>query len=346
MNTQLITDYYRIVYEGNSELSTEWLKHNHKRRYDIKLFNNKKIECKYLSKLIFTSWFDRDWKTREANIYVTTNKEFIPEVCREWIKKNHRVLMTFKEYVNYLYHISGEYDKDHFILKDTNKRVLNRVLDIVYVLLDISNKCCNSNSDRLKITSKSKKRSTTLCDGGELLSKYRLPVNIKKVNNILNLVKCKHPLCRKQFIQKREGQEYCNNNCYKRHRRIIGCNNCKEINKCKDYTAYRNMYFLLQKKIKERRTIQTTLDMEDKDENKQAQLVVLNWKLWHNADKCARCLHERIYDIKYKGETYFNFSRLASEIDGHIIRHYRVLYSEYPLETIQDYFNKVKGVDK
>ena len=94
MNVQMMLDAYGISYEGNPIFYDKWKQYTNT-GYDIRIKElHLKIECKYLSKPIYESWFTRDWLSRDADIYVTTNPNLVPYKCRRQLAQRRKKLFT------------------------------------------------------------------------------------------------------------------------------------------------------------------------------------------------------------------------------------------------------------
>jgi len=103
MNIQMMLDAHKISYEGNPIFYDEWKKYTNT-GHDIRILEelHLKIECKYLSKPIYESWFKRDWLSRDADIYVTTDPYFVPYQCRKQLTEKGKKLFTPWEFICYI----------------------------------------------------------------------------------------------------------------------------------------------------------------------------------------------------------------------------------------------------
>jgi len=102
LKTQLKLDLKGIAYEGNP---FEWEDWNKKTitGYDILIKDlDLKIECKYLSKPIYNSWFYRDWVSRDADIFVTPDPYLLSYNQRREIEKRHKKLLSLDQLIEYL----------------------------------------------------------------------------------------------------------------------------------------------------------------------------------------------------------------------------------------------------
>jgi hypothetical protein len=102
LKTQLRLDLKGIAYEGNP---LEWEDWNKKTLpgYDIKIKDlNIKIECKYLSKPIYNSWFYRDWMSRDADIFVTPDPYLLSYNQRREMARSHKKLLSLDEFIIYI----------------------------------------------------------------------------------------------------------------------------------------------------------------------------------------------------------------------------------------------------
>jgi len=102
MYIQELLEERGIEYSGNPREWSEWLKHT-ATGFDIRirLPNGKwiTIECKFLSKRVYPSWFSRDWDSRTADVFVTSDKFLIPFSIRY---KYPRPIMTVTEFLVWL----------------------------------------------------------------------------------------------------------------------------------------------------------------------------------------------------------------------------------------------------
>ena len=106
MNIQTLLDEHNVNYEGNPIFYDEW-KRTTRTGYDIKITGlNFKVECKYLSKPIYESWFKRDWLSRDADIYVTTDPYFVPHQCRKQLANMGKKLFTPWQFIWYILKLS------------------------------------------------------------------------------------------------------------------------------------------------------------------------------------------------------------------------------------------------
>jgi hypothetical protein len=84
----------------NSDNYQEWLKQTNA-DFDIKS-NGYKIECKLTLTYVYDSWVERDWLSRDCDIYVTNNKFHISYESREKIRKLGRKLFDIFELIEFL----------------------------------------------------------------------------------------------------------------------------------------------------------------------------------------------------------------------------------------------------
>jgi ribosomal protein S27AE len=105
MLIQRILDYSGTVFVGNPRAYEHWLSFTN-RGFDIKVLTRKntwiKVECKLVLEPIFPSWFDRDWLSRDANLFVTNDVSMIPSECIDKAHRLGRMILTPIELLNYV----------------------------------------------------------------------------------------------------------------------------------------------------------------------------------------------------------------------------------------------------
>ena len=116
MYMQMLLEQKNVEYVGNPSNFRKWVKRTNT-GYDIKVRISSrwiKVECKFIAKRIYRSWFLRDWDSRTADIFVTSDKFLIPFKIRY---KYPRRIMTVTEFIVW---ISKEISK----CREGNKRSL------------------------------------------------------------------------------------------------------------------------------------------------------------------------------------------------------------------------------
>jgi len=102
MNIQTLLDNHNVLYEGNPIFFEDWKRHTNT-GYDIIIDElHLKVECKYLSKPIYESWFKRDWITRDADVYVTSDPYLVPYNCRRHLANVGKKLFTPYQFLAYI----------------------------------------------------------------------------------------------------------------------------------------------------------------------------------------------------------------------------------------------------
>ena len=105
MYDQEILNRNHIEFLGNPNTFQEWKKHTQK-GYDLKVKSRKGIwytvECKFTSTPVYPSWVERDWLSRDADIYVTDNKWNVAYEERQRIKEEGSKLMDIFELLEFL----------------------------------------------------------------------------------------------------------------------------------------------------------------------------------------------------------------------------------------------------
>ena len=86
--------------EYNPDSYQEWLKHTNT-NFDIRS-NGYSIECKLTLTYVYDSWVERDWLSRDCDIYVTNNKFNISYESKEKIRKLGRKLFDIFELIEFL----------------------------------------------------------------------------------------------------------------------------------------------------------------------------------------------------------------------------------------------------
>ena len=116
MYMQMLLEQKNVEYVGNPSNFRKWVKCTNT-GYDIKVRISSrwiKVECKFIAKRIYRSWFVRDWDSRTADIFVTSDKFLVPFKIRY---KYPRRIMTVTEFIVW---ISKEISK----CREGNKRSL------------------------------------------------------------------------------------------------------------------------------------------------------------------------------------------------------------------------------
>jgi len=105
MFIQRLLDCCNIVFEGNPQNYPYWLSFTN-RGFDIKVLTGEKtwikVECKFILKPIFPSWFDRDWLSRDADIFVTNDISMIPAECIAKAYSLGKMILTPIQLLNYV----------------------------------------------------------------------------------------------------------------------------------------------------------------------------------------------------------------------------------------------------
>ena len=137
-----------IDFYGNPREWREWLKYTNT-GYDLIIifpFSKRKIkvEIKYLEKKIYPSWFKRDWESRSADIFVTSDKCFIPSKLRHRLR-----IFNVSEFLTW---IDNEIKKDQsneYFINEGNKFYLNHYLNHDNYCLNYHPNNCLNNSNSL-----------------------------------------------------------------------------------------------------------------------------------------------------------------------------------------------------
>lgn len=94
-----------VDFSGNPSVYSEW-EENQGRDYDLRtnLPNDKtiKVECKLALKPIYHSWFERDWSSRDADIFVTNDVFAISYDDRKMLEESGKKLLSTTEFVMYI----------------------------------------------------------------------------------------------------------------------------------------------------------------------------------------------------------------------------------------------------
>jgi len=105
MFIQRLLDCCNIVFEGNPQNYSYWLSFTN-RGFDIKVLTGDKtwikVECKFILKPIFPSWFDRDWLSRDADVFVTNDISMIPAECIAKAYSLGKIILTPIQLLNYV----------------------------------------------------------------------------------------------------------------------------------------------------------------------------------------------------------------------------------------------------
>jgi hypothetical protein len=104
MHVQSLLDKLGVSHNSNPKQYEQWKGHKGK-PYDIKMKLQGmwyKVECKLCLKPIFKSWFKKDWLKRDADIFVTNDKNAIPKKCRKQLKRRGRRLFDTIEFMKWV----------------------------------------------------------------------------------------------------------------------------------------------------------------------------------------------------------------------------------------------------
>jgi hypothetical protein len=105
MHIQRLLKANSVDFSGNSSSYSEWTS-NQAKDYDIRinLPNGKtiKVECKLALKPVFHSWFERDWLSRDADIFVTNDVFTISYDDRKTLEESGKKLLSTTEFVMYI----------------------------------------------------------------------------------------------------------------------------------------------------------------------------------------------------------------------------------------------------
>lgn len=105
MHVQSLLDKLGVLHESNPKQFEQWKEQHKEKPYDIKAKLKDlgyKIECKLCLTPIFRSYFERDWSTRDADIFVTNDKNAIPKECKKQLKRRGQKLLDTTEFVKWV----------------------------------------------------------------------------------------------------------------------------------------------------------------------------------------------------------------------------------------------------
>jgi len=121
-----------IIFESNNPKVVEWINpHNQLEGYDILIPivgypTSLRVECKFVSKPIYHSWFVRDWLSRDCHIIVTNNKWNVPYEDRQLLKQRGIMLLDTVELYNYLFQLfnasSNQYILEYYKYKSKSDK--------------------------------------------------------------------------------------------------------------------------------------------------------------------------------------------------------------------------------
>lgn len=118
-----LLDNIGLEYQPNPIVFEQWKEETNK-GFDIKLNIPRKgwlkVECKFISKPIFSSWFVRDWLSRDADIFVTNCKWNVPLKERQTLKERGSKLLETHEFYSYLLRLNRK-----------TRTVTNRIFECV-----------------------------------------------------------------------------------------------------------------------------------------------------------------------------------------------------------------------
>jgi hypothetical protein len=160
MYTQSVLHNLGVRYEGNPTQYEVWLSHKSS-PHDAKVKLRDvwfKMECKLCLKPIFRSWFERDWLSREADVYVTNNKEAIPKKCRKELRRRGKKLFNIAELVKWIQkkQIQGPKPLTNRIFEYT-RHLLSSIVNISSNTIRSTEKACFSTMKIGKLLSFSEK---------------------------------------------------------------------------------------------------------------------------------------------------------------------------------------------
>ncbi len=93
---------------GNPSVYSDWLQHHNENSYDSTITysygTSEKFEYKFVSDgvKIYSSWFERDWLTRDASIIVTNNPLAISYRDRRNAEKHGKKIISVSEALVYI----------------------------------------------------------------------------------------------------------------------------------------------------------------------------------------------------------------------------------------------------